>query len=162
MDDKVKKVLTYAKKIGLYNRDSWEELISMASEGNERICGPRELFNNHLKIHGARRTEAFFVFTLTGDHRVNNLHIVTMGTVNRTIVHPREVFYEAIKDNATAIIVAHNHPSGNLEPSPDDLEITRRLERAGDILGIPVLDHIVFSKNSYSSLVESGVMEMKT
>ncbi len=78
--------------------------------------------------------------------------------VNRTIVHPREIFSEAVADRACAIFVAHNHPSGRLEPSPEDKEITERLKAAGDILGIPLIDHIVFSHEAFTSMVETGML----
>lgn len=160
MDNKVKKVVEYAKKLGVYDRDSLDLISSMVLEGNSRILSPKNLFMEHLAVHVNRRTEAFFVFTLNSAHRVINLNIVTTGLVNRTIVHPREVFYEAIKDNATAIIIAHNHPSGNLEPSDDDMDITERLVKAGEVIGIPVLDHIVFTKGEYLSMIEAGMMEL--
>jgi DNA repair protein RadC len=73
-------------------------------------------------------------------------------------VHPREVFADPITDRACAIIVAHNHPSGKLEPSNEDLDITRRLRQSGEILGIPVLDHLVFSENGYFSFAEHGLI----
>jgi len=74
-----------------------------------------------------------------------------------TLVHPREVFVEAVRQRATAILVAHNHPSGNLEPSVEDRDVTRRLRQAGDIIGIKVLDHLVFSEEGYFSMLEGNV-----
>ena len=79
-----------------------------------------------------------------------------MGLVNRALVHPREVFAEPITDRAAAVIVAHNHPSGNLLPSQDDLDMTRQLKDAGHTLGIAVLDHLIFDVNAYYSLLEKG------
>ena len=72
------------------------------------------------------------------------------------MVHPREVFSEPLKMRATAIVLAHNHPSGNLDPSPDDLEVTYRIRKAGLLLGIAVLDHIIFNTEGYLSMMESG------
>ena len=95
---------------------------------------------------------------LNGAHELMGVNVVTVGLVNRTIVHPREVFSEPIKLRATAIVLAHNHPSGNLEPSPDDLEVTLRIRKAGLLLGIEVLDHIIFSTDDYMSMAESGEM----
>lgn len=82
--------------------------------------------------------------------------MVSIGTVNRTLAHPREVYAPAIEHRATAVIIAHNHPSGNLEPSADDLELTLRLRRAGQLLGIELLDHVIFSYDNYRSLAETG------
>lgn len=81
-----------------------------------------------------------------------------MGLVNKTLVHPREVFAEAIVYRATAVIIAHNHPSGCAEPSPEDYEITKRLLKAGETLGIRVLDHIVFGTENCYSFLENGDM----
>jgi len=80
--------------------------------------------------------------------------VVSVGLVNQSQVHPREVFADPITDRASAVIVAHNHPSGSLEPSREDLEITRQLKAAGEILGIRLLDHIVFNQRGYYSLIE--------
>jgi proteasome lid subunit RPN8/RPN11 len=81
---------------------------------------------------------------------VLSINVVSVGTVSRTLVHPREVFADAIASRASAVIVAHNHPSGNLNPSQEDLEITVRLKKAGDLLGIRLLDHLVFSEKGTS------------
>jgi DNA repair protein RadC len=74
-------------------------------------------------------------------------------------VHPREVYADPITDRACAVIVAHNHPSGRLDPSPEDREITRRLKEAADTLGIALLDHVIFSSEGYFSFVEHGLLE---
>lgn len=111
-----------------------------------------------LKKYWRKRKEHFLVCTLDGAHVIHSIRIATIGTVNRSIVHPREVFIEAIKDNAAAVIVAHNHPSGNTEPSLEDREVTRRLKDAGNIIGIPVLDHLVFSWRGFYSFLEHDEM----
>lgn len=105
-----------------------------------------------------RKQERFLCCTLNGAHDVIAVRVVTIGLVNRTIVHPREIFSEAVADRACAIFVAHNHPSGRLEPSMEDKEITDRLKSAGDILGIPLIDHIVFSHEAFTSMVETGML----
>ncbi len=105
-----------------------------------------------------RKQERFLCCTLNGAHDVIAVRVVTIGLVNRTIVHPREIFSEAVADRACAIFVAHNHPSGRLEPSLEDKEITDRLKSAGDILGIPLIDHIVFSHEAFTSMVETGML----
>jgi DNA repair protein RadC len=109
-----------------------------------------------LSRYASERQEHFIVLTLDGAHQVNGQHVVTIGLANRTLVHPREVFYPAIVDNAVAIIVAHNHPSGQILPSPEDEQITQRLYDAGEILGIPVLDHIIIDDGRYYSFAEAG------
>lgn len=116
---------------------------------------PKKMFER-LRHYGDRVQENFIVLGLNGAFGVLYESVVSVGLVNRTLVHAREVFAEAIEKRATAIVLAHNHPSGNLEPSPDDLEVTLRMKKAGQILGIDVLDHIIFSSDDYYSMSENG------
>ncbi|MBN2875415.1 MAG: DNA repair protein RadC [Spirochaetales bacterium] len=120
-----------------------------------RVGGPEDAWQL-VRHFDDRKQERFLCCTLNGAHDVIAVRVVTVGLVNRTIVHPREIFSEAVADRACAILVAHNHPSGRLDPSPEDREITERLKEAGTILGIPLLDHIIFSHAGYTSMVESG------
>jgi len=90
-----------------------------------------------------KRQENFLAITLNGNYKVIKIHHITKGLVNKTIVHPRECFYPVIKDYASAVIFAHNHPSGDVTPSNEDKDIAERLNRAGVILGITVLDHLI-------------------
>lgn len=103
-----------------------------------------------------RQQEHFLCVSLNGANEVISIRTVSMGLVNRALVHPREVFADPITDRAASVIVAHNHPSGNLEPSEDDLAITRQLAEAGKTLGIKLLDHLIFNTVSYYSLLEKG------
>jgi len=122
-----------------------------------RITMPKDAYP--LLVHFADlRQEHFIVISLNGGHEVNAVREITKGLINKTVVHPREVFADPITDRACAVIVAHNHPSGNLEPSEEDLDSTKRLRQSGDILGIPVLDHLVFSETGYFSFVEHGLI----
>ena len=107
-----------------------------------------------LKKHWNKKQEYFFAILLDGAHHLISVELVTKGLVNRTVVHPREVFRKAVQKNAVAIIVAHNHPSKNLQPSSEDKEITTRLMDAGKIVGIEVLDHIIFCKHDFYSFLE--------
>jgi DNA repair protein RadC len=100
--------------------------------------------------------EVFGILCLTTKHRVIAYHEVSRGQLDASIVHPREVFKAAILANAAAIVMAHNHPSGDPTPSSDDFQLTRRLIDAGLILGIPVLDHIVIGDGVHISLLKSG------
>ena len=105
-----------------------------------------------------KEIECFICITLNGSHKVINSYVVSQGLVNRTLVHPREVFRPAISDNATAVIIAHNHPSGNLEPSLEDREVTKRMKQAGDLIGIKVLDHLIVAPSlGYFSFVEGNI-----
>jgi DNA repair protein RadC len=124
---------------------------------DRRITSPKDVYP--LISHFAdRKQEHFLCISLNGAHEVIFTRQITSGLVNKTVVHPREIFADPITDRACAIIVAHNHPSGNLEPSKEDVEITKRLRESGDVLGIPLLDHIVFSLSGYYSFVEHGVI----
>ena len=96
--------------------------------------------------------EHFYLIAL--DSRNWSIHQVSLGTLNASIVHPREAFTEAIKSKAASVIIVHNHPSGDPEPSQDDLEITKRLAEAGKILGIDVLDHVIITKSKIFSFKE--------
>ena len=99
-----------------------------------------------------KRQEHFAVLTLDGANRLINNTIVFHGTLNQSLIHPREIFAKAIEDRAASIIVAHNHPSGNAEPSEKDINITNNLKEIGNLLGIQVLEHIIVTKNSYASI----------
>jgi len=124
---------------------------------DKRIAMPKDVFP--LISHFAdRKQEHFLCVSLNGAHEVIFTRQITSGLVNKTVVHPREIFADPITDRACAIIVAHNHPSSNIEPSKEDIEITKRLRGAGDVLGIPLLDHLVFSSNAYYSFVEHGLI----
>lgn len=96
-----------------------------------------------------KKQEYFVCMTLDGANRLIAKRIITIGTLNASLVHPREVFADAITDRAASIIVAHNHPSGNLEISNSDIEVTERIRSAGKLLGINVSDHFVVTKNSF-------------
>ncbi|KDE55236.1 DNA repair protein RadC [Methanoculleus sp. MH98A] len=103
-----------------------------------------------------KKQEYFICITLNGAGEVIERRVVTVGILNQSLVHPREVFSEAITDRAASVILVHNHPSGTLEPSTQDIGITRQLVEAGSILGIRVLDHIIVTKNGHASLKELG------
>ncbi len=105
-----------------------------------------------------KKQEYFLCITLNGANEVIGNRVVTVGLLNTNQVHPREVFVDAISDRAAGIILAHNHPSGVLAPSPDDITTTRQLVDAGNIIGISVLDHIIVTKKGYLSFKEKGLM----
>ena len=152
------------------------ELSKLAGMGNTKACAvvamlefgrrhwgatgsvvkyPEEIFS--LVRHNAdRKQERFISLSLNGAHEVLAVRVVTIGLVNRTIVHPREVFADLIQDRAAAFAVAHNHPSGKITPSPEDDEITSRLLRASEILGLHFLDHIIFSDTAWWSYRQNG------
>jgi len=103
--------------------------------------------------------ELFAVFHLNSQNHVTGWEIITQGILDASLVHPREVFRSAIVRNAAALIIAHNHPSGSTEPSPQDLKVTRQLAEAGDMIGIPLVDHIIIGHRSeFASLAGRGCL----
>ena len=121
------------------------------------ITTPMDIYKEVLHF-SSRDQEHFITIMLNGAHEVIDSFISTIGLLNKTIVHPREVFAPAIKNRAAAIAIAHNHPSGSLEPSEEDKQVTMRLINAGEILGIRVIDHIVFSSRGYYSFLEHSLI----
>lgn len=106
----------------------------------------------------SERQEHFVCLSLSGANEVLASRVVTVGLLNSNQVHPREVFSDPITDRAASILCAHNHPSGTLEASPEDLAITRRLVRAGEVLGIRVLDHLIVTTDGYLSMKSKGLL----
>jgi DNA repair protein RadC len=102
-----------------------------------------------------RKQEHFLCISLNGAHEVTAIRVVSVGLVNRALVHPREVFADPLTDRAASVIVCHNHPSGQVDPSREDREVTARLKAAGTTLGIQLLDHIIFSVHEYFSFLEA-------
>jgi len=119
------------------------------------IKRPSDIFTQ-VRHFADRKQEKFISLSLNGAHEVLAVRVVTIGLVNKTIVHPREVFADLIQDRAAAFCVAHNHPSGKLQSSPEDDEVTERLKSAADILGIQFIDHIIFSETNWWSFRENG------
>lgn len=110
-----------------------------------------------LRHYADRKQEHFLCVSLNGANEILNTRVVTIGLADRSHVHPREVFADVLVDRASAVILAHNHPAGSLEPSEEDITVTKRISQAGQILGISVLDHIVFNQKEYFSFVEKGI-----
>jgi DNA repair protein RadC len=107
---------------------------------------------------GEAAEENFCIICLNTKNKVVGLHTISIGSLNSSIVHPREVFKAACLNNASAIILLHNHPSGEPEPSHEDIETTQRLVSAGNIMGIKVLDHVIVGYGKYISMKEQGLM----
>lgn len=113
----------------------------------------------HIRHYADRKQEYFLCATINGANEVMNIRVVSIGLVDATQVHPREVFADSLTDRASAVIVAHNHPSGDLLPSENDISVTKRLLEAGNLLGIRVLDHVIFNKQEYYSFSENFVLD---
>ncbi|MDM8555465.1 DNA repair protein RadC [Desulfococcaceae bacterium HSG7] len=111
-----------------------------------------------VRHYADRRQEYFLCISLNGANEVITCRVVSVGLVNTTQVHPREVFADPITDRASSVALAHNHPSGDLAPSKEDIGVTRQLRKAGEILGISVLDHIIFNTKGHYSFLENGYL----
>jgi DNA repair protein RadC len=130
--------------------------LAHAPGARVQLKTPRDAAAFLLPAFGSRLVEHFGVVLLDSKHRVLRTTVVAVGTLNSTVVLPRDVFREAMLGAATAVVVFHNHPSGDPSPSPDDVELTRRLAAAGTLVGIEVVDHIVLGDVKYCSFKEMG------
>jgi DNA repair protein RadC len=133
----------------------------MAREGvgeRPRIRGPRDVYDLCAPVLLDAKQEEFRVLLLNTQHAVLRELLVTRGTLDTSVVHPREVFRAAIVESAAAVILVHNHPSGDPSPSREDREVTDQMVEAGRLIGISVLDHIVIGDGRYVSFVEAGLL----
>ena len=132
----------------------------MADLNGSKLSSPEaafELFKSCMNFLDNER-EHFLMLSLDTKNKLKAVHIISIGSLNMSIVHPREVFYFAIQDRAAAIIVGHNHPSGDPSPSQNDIDITRKLSEGGKILGIDLYDHIVFGDTKFKSMKEERII----
>ncbi len=132
-------------------RDDAPEWVSM------RFTKPEQVFEMFRDLRRETK-EHFITLHLDGKNRIVCFDRVSIGSLNQAIVHSREVFKTACLSNAAAILLVHNHPTGDPAPSQEDLAITRRIKEAGEILGIKVLDHIIVGDNDFLSFVEKGLL----
>ncbi len=124
---------------------------------NKRITSASEVYEE-LKVFSNKNQEHFLTITLDGASHIINTRTVFIGTLNQSMVHPREVFADAIADRAAGIIIAHNHPSGTLEASRADISITQRLKEVSKLVGIELLDHVILSKHGFYSFSDEGLL----
>jgi DNA repair protein RadC len=124
-----------------------------------------EVFSNSQAVYqcfraelGSQSQEEFWSISLNAKNKLLGRHFITRGTLTSSLVHPREVFEKAIRDSAAAMIVVHNHPSGDPDPSPEDRKITSILAEGGRLLGIPLLDHVIIASKKYFSFKDSGLL----
>ena len=122
-----------------------------------RISSSREVYEE-LIPYKDKQQEYFLALYLDGANHLVKTEVISIGTLNQSLVHPREVFSYAIEKRCASIIIAHNHPSGQLEASLSDINITKRLQEAGKILGIDILDHVIFTQSGFYSFKEEGIL----
>jgi DNA repair protein RadC len=130
--------------------------LATAARARAQMTSPRAVAEYLLPQYGNRQVEQFGILLLDTKHRVVRTTVLSVGTLNASIVHPREVFREAVACGAAALVLFHNHPSGDPEPSADDMRITERLVAAGMLMGIDVVDHVILGDARYFSFRERG------
>lgn len=124
---------------------------------NRKILNAKDIYEE-LHPYKSKQQEYFLALYLDGANHLCETKVITIGTLNQSLVHPREVFAPALEKRCASIIVAHNHPSGILKPSYEDIEVTKRLKEVSKILGIELLDHVIFTKDSFLSLHDEGML----
>jgi len=129
-----------------------------STEYGQKIESPKDVFSLLKNDLGDKKKEHFKILSLDSRNKLISVDDVSIGTINANLVHPREIFKTAIQHLAVSIILAHNHPSGDPEPSEDDLEITKRVVEAGKIIGIDVLDHIIITKTKFFSFKDKKLI----
>jgi DNA repair protein RadC len=126
---------------------------------NKTVTAPGDIINAVIPLYEGMDREKFIVGALNTSNKIIGYNIVSIGTLDSALVHPREVFKFAILSSAHSIFLFHNHPSGNMEPSSEDINLTRRLVEAGELLGIGVLDHVIIGHNGdYTSMKTRGLI----
>ena len=135
--------------------------LELGRRRNAHLCAPVTSSSDvvpFVQNYAVCKKEHFLLVTLNGSHEIIQIHVVSVGTLTRGLVHPREIYGTAMRENAAAIIVCHNHPSGNCEPSQEDIQVTHNLEQVGEIMGIQLLDHIIVCRDSYFSFMDSKLL----
>lgn len=150
---KLKACIEIARRMALEER-VFEESEALKRRNSDTITSPDKLFEIIKSKITQFSKEHFFVVSLDTRNNLIGVDEISVGTLTASLVHPRETFESAIRRHAAKIIISHNHPSGETDPSDDDMKITRRLVDAGKIMGIEVLDHIIVTKTSYLSFKE--------
>ena len=123
----------------------------------ERITSAQDVYTL-LHAYGTQEKEHFLLLTLDGASHIIEQRVIHIGTLNQSLVHPREIFRPAIQDNSAGIIIAHNHPSGTLEASRADIQITQRLKEVSKLVGIELLDHVILASAGYYSFSDEGLL----
>ena len=125
---------------------------------NKRVTSPEDVANIFIPLFRDEVKERFMVVCLNSANKIIAYDTISVGNLNSSVVHPREIFKTALEQNAASIILLHNHPSGNPDPSNEDIAITKKLVESGKIMDIPVYDHIILAGNNYTSFVEKRLI----
>jgi len=150
------RTIRFKKIKAVYETLTIREDISNYLSPHDRYTSPIRVYET-FKFLTKETKEYFFTLHMDGKNRILCIDMVSVGSLNQSIVHPREVFKSALLSSSAGIILLHNHPSGDPTPSREDIEITRRLKEAGEILGVGVMDHIIIGE-TFISFVEKGII----
>jgi len=125
---------------------------------DQKITSPQDVADIFIPLLRDEVKEKFLIVCLNSANKIIRYEVISIGSLNSSVVHPREVFKAAIDNNSASIILIHNHPSGNPEPSNEDISITKKIVESGKIMDIPVFDHIIIAGNKYTSFVEKRLI----
>jgi DNA repair protein RadC len=134
----------------ILSQDKWHS--------DKKITSPEDIANIFLPLFRDEVKERFIIVCLNTANKIIKYEVISIGNLNSSVVHPREIFKTALENNAASIILLHNHPSGNPEPSNEDITITKKVVEAGKMMDIPVFDHIILAGNNYTSFVEKRLI----
>ena len=156
-DNSKPKTVRFRQIKAVYETMIVKDSVSSYLKTGTRYTSPQEVYET-FRFLMQETKEVFLTIHLDGKNRIIAVDMVSIGSLNQSIVHPREVFKSACLSNAAAVILIHQHPTGDPTPSREDISITNRLKEAGELMGIKVLDHIIVGDGNYHSFVESGVL----
>lgn len=148
------------KRISLISVKVVKEKTGLYDVPTTKISSPQDahtIIETVLALNSST-VEKFGILTLNTKNAVVGIHVLTIGSLNTSIVHPRDIFQQALLNNAASIVLFHNHPSGDTTPSREDIDITRKVCAAGEMMGIPVLDHVIVGDGEFKSLRSAGLM----
>jgi DNA repair protein RadC len=165
LQDASAKELCELKGVGIAKAAQIKAALELAGRLNERKVDPgsrfgssRDVFAHFRHALGELKKETFHVVLLDRKNRRIKDVRISEGSLTSSLVHPREVFHPVVRESAAALILIHNHPSGDPTPSPEDVEITNRLKKVGELMGVKILDHVIIGRDSYVSLADQGYL----
>ena len=125
---------------------------------NKKVTSPQNIADFFIPLLRDEVKEKFFTICLNSANKIINYELISVGTLNSSLVHPREVFKVAVENNSASIILLHNHPSGNWEPSNEDILLTKKMVEVGKMMDIPIFDHLIIAGDKYTSMVEIRII----
>jgi DNA repair protein RadC len=145
-----------AKSMQIKALFEFNKRYNLSRQDGNQIKSAKDVYDYAIHRLNSNDKEHFMILHLDSKNRIIKDEVISIGTLNASIIHPREIFKSAIKESANAIILVHNHPSGDSEPSAEDEQVTEKIFQAGELLSIKVLDHVIIGKDTYHSFKEKG------